>query len=90
MSARPHHVGSPYDKENAEWILAHFKEWGFDAHIETSTCSSPLRSERAAGNDRAHEVHGKAGGAGAVGGSDIESAKPSSSPPTTLTRMMAT
>ena len=35
MSARPHHVGSPYDKDNAEWILAHFKEWGFDAHIET-------------------------------------------------------
>ena len=35
LSARPHHVGSPYDKENAEWILARFKEWGFDAHIET-------------------------------------------------------
>ena len=35
MSARPHHVGSPYDKDNAEWILARFKEWGFDAHIET-------------------------------------------------------
>ena len=34
LSARPHHVGSPYDKDNAEWILAHFKEWGFDAHIE--------------------------------------------------------
>ncbi len=35
MSARPHHVGSPYDKDNAEWILARFKEWGLDAHIET-------------------------------------------------------
>ncbi|MGH9513670.1 MAG: M28 family metallopeptidase [Terriglobales bacterium] len=35
LSARPHHVGSPYDKDNAEWILAHFKEWGWDAHIET-------------------------------------------------------
>jgi N-acetylated-alpha-linked acidic dipeptidase len=34
LSARPHHVGSPYDKDNAEWILAHFKAWGFDAHIE--------------------------------------------------------
>ena len=34
LSARPHHVGSPYDKDNAEWILAHFKEWGLDAHIE--------------------------------------------------------
>jgi N-acetylated-alpha-linked acidic dipeptidase len=35
LSARPHHVGSPYDRENAEWILARFKEWGLDAHIET-------------------------------------------------------
>jgi N-acetylated-alpha-linked acidic dipeptidase len=34
LSARPHHVGSPYDKDNAEWILAHFREWGLDAHIE--------------------------------------------------------
>src|SRR5579864_91164 len=35
MSARPHHVGSPYDKDNAEWILAQLKSWGLDAHIET-------------------------------------------------------
>jgi N-acetylated-alpha-linked acidic dipeptidase len=34
LSARPHHVGSPYDKDNAEWILTHFKDWGLDAHIE--------------------------------------------------------
>jgi N-acetylated-alpha-linked acidic dipeptidase len=35
LSARPHHVGSPYDKDNAEWMLAKFKEWGLDAHIES-------------------------------------------------------
>lgn len=35
LSARPHHVGSPYDKQNADWILAHYKQWGWDAHIET-------------------------------------------------------
>jgi N-acetylated-alpha-linked acidic dipeptidase len=35
LSARPHHVGSAYDKENAEWILAQYKKWGWDAHIET-------------------------------------------------------
>jgi N-acetylated-alpha-linked acidic dipeptidase len=35
LSARPHHVGSPYDKQNAEWILAQYKEWGWDAQIET-------------------------------------------------------
>jgi N-acetylated-alpha-linked acidic dipeptidase len=35
LSARPHHVGSAYDKDNAEWILAKFTQWGFDAKIET-------------------------------------------------------
>jgi N-acetylated-alpha-linked acidic dipeptidase len=35
LAARPHHVGSPYDKQNAEWILTQYKEWGWDAHIET-------------------------------------------------------
>ena len=35
LSARPHHVGSPYDKDNAEWMLAKFKEWGLNANIET-------------------------------------------------------
>src|ERR1043166_10273453 len=35
LSARPHHVGSPYDQDNAEWILARFKSFGLDAHIET-------------------------------------------------------
>jgi len=34
LSARPHHVGSPYDKDNAEWIAARFKEWGWDVTIE--------------------------------------------------------
>ncbi|HUB78955.1 MAG TPA: M28 family metallopeptidase [Bryobacteraceae bacterium] len=35
LSARPHHVGSPYDKDNAEWLLAKFKEFGLDAQIES-------------------------------------------------------
>ena len=34
LSARPHHLGSPYDKENAEFIAAQFKSWGFDTQIE--------------------------------------------------------
>jgi N-acetylated-alpha-linked acidic dipeptidase len=34
LSARPHHVGSPYDKDNAEWMLKKFKEWGYEARIE--------------------------------------------------------
>jgi N-acetylated-alpha-linked acidic dipeptidase len=35
LSARPHHVGSPYDKDNAEWMLSKFKAWGLDTSIET-------------------------------------------------------
>ncbi|MGA2398805.1 MAG: transferrin receptor-like dimerization domain-containing protein [Steroidobacteraceae bacterium] len=46
LSARPHNVGSPYDKDNAEWILARFKEWGFDAHIETFDVLFPTPRER--------------------------------------------
>ena len=47
LSARPHHVGSPYDKDNAEWILAKFKEWGLDAHIETFEVLFPTPKFRA-------------------------------------------
>jgi|SRR5579863_1700768 len=47
LSARPHHVGSPYDKDNAEWILAKFKEWGLDAHIENFDVLFPSPKERA-------------------------------------------
>jgi N-acetylated-alpha-linked acidic dipeptidase len=46
LSARPHNVGSPYDKENAEWILAHFKQWGLDAGIETFYVLFPTPKER--------------------------------------------
>lgn len=46
LSARPHHVGSPYDKDNAEWILGKFKEWGFDAHIETFDVLFPTPKQR--------------------------------------------
>ncbi|MGC2263177.1 MAG: transferrin receptor-like dimerization domain-containing protein [Candidatus Acidiferrales bacterium] len=35
LAARPHHVGSPYDTQNSEWLLAQYKRWGWDAHIET-------------------------------------------------------
>jgi N-acetylated-alpha-linked acidic dipeptidase len=47
LSARPHHVGSPYDKDNAEWILGKFREWGFDAHIETFEVLFPTPKVRA-------------------------------------------
>jgi len=47
LSARPHHVGSPYDKANAEWILAKFKEWGWDVKIENYDVLFPTPKERA-------------------------------------------
>ena len=34
LSARPHHLGSAYDKENAEFIASLFRSWGFDTAIE--------------------------------------------------------
>jgi N-acetylated-alpha-linked acidic dipeptidase len=46
LSARPHNVGSPYDKDNAEWLLAQFKHYGFDAHIETFDVLFPTPKER--------------------------------------------
>ena len=35
LSAHPHHVGSIHDKENAQYLLGKFKEWGFDTRIDT-------------------------------------------------------
>jgi N-acetylated-alpha-linked acidic dipeptidase len=35
LSAEPNQVGSPHDKANADFQLAKFKEWGWDARIET-------------------------------------------------------
>jgi N-acetylated-alpha-linked acidic dipeptidase len=46
LAARPHNVGSPYDKDNAEWILAKFKAFGLDAHIEQFDVLFPTPKER--------------------------------------------
>ncbi len=46
LSARPHHVGSAYDRQNAEWILARFKEWGLDAQIESFKVLFPTPKRR--------------------------------------------
>ncbi len=34
LAARPHHLGSPYGKDNAEWLRAQFESYGWDAKIE--------------------------------------------------------
>lgn len=46
LSARPHHVGSPYDKDNADWLLDQFKSYGWDAHIENFDVLFPTPTER--------------------------------------------
>ena len=46
LTAHPHHVGSPFDQDNAEWILSKFKQWGWDAHIETFDVLFPTPNER--------------------------------------------
>jgi N-acetylated-alpha-linked acidic dipeptidase len=46
MSARPHHVGSPYDKDNAEWLLAQLKSYGLDAKIEQFEALFPTPKSR--------------------------------------------
>jgi len=35
MSSKPHHVGSPWSKQNAEYAANKFKEWGFESKVET-------------------------------------------------------
>ena len=46
LTAHPHHVGSPYDKDNAEWIRAQLQSWGWDAQIETFSVLFPTPRER--------------------------------------------
>jgi len=46
LSARPHHVGSPYGKENAEFIASQFRAWGFDTQIEEFSVLFPTPKTR--------------------------------------------
>ena len=46
LSARPHHLGSPYDKQNAEFIAAQFKSWGYDTQIESFDVLFPTPKTR--------------------------------------------
>ena len=41
MSSGPNHVGSAHDKANAEFQLKKFREWGWDASIETFSVLYP-------------------------------------------------
>ncbi len=41
MASEPNHVGSAHDKANAEFQLKKFREWGWDASIETFSVLYP-------------------------------------------------
>jgi N-acetylated-alpha-linked acidic dipeptidase len=45
MSSQPNHVGSAHDKANAEFELAKFREWGWDASIEEFSVLYPTPRE---------------------------------------------
>ncbi len=46
LAARPHHLGSSYDVANAEWIRDRFREWGWQADLETFEVLFPTPLER--------------------------------------------
>ena len=46
LSAEPHHLGSAYGKQNAEWIRDKFKSWGLDAKLEEFEVLFPTPTER--------------------------------------------
>ena len=46
LSARPHHVGSPYDHDNAEFLAGLYRSWGFDTKIEEFSVLFPTPKSR--------------------------------------------
>ncbi len=46
LSARPHNIGTAYNKENADFILSLFKSWGFDAQLERFEVLFPTPKSR--------------------------------------------
>src|SRR5437660_6725651 len=46
LSARPHHLGSSYDSQNADFIASLFKSWGYDTAIEEFQVLFPTPRKR--------------------------------------------
>jgi N-acetylated-alpha-linked acidic dipeptidase len=46
LTARPHHLGSPYGKHDAEYIRDLFASWGYEAEIETYKVLFPTPTVR--------------------------------------------
>ncbi|HVT58614.1 MAG TPA: transferrin receptor-like dimerization domain-containing protein [Thermoanaerobaculia bacterium] len=46
LAARPHHIGSPYQKENSEFVAGLFRSWGYETRIEEFQVLFPTPKER--------------------------------------------
>jgi N-acetylated-alpha-linked acidic dipeptidase len=46
LSAEPHHVGSAYGKQNAEWMRDLYRSWGLKAELEEFDVLFPTPTER--------------------------------------------
>jgi N-acetylated-alpha-linked acidic dipeptidase len=46
LSARPHHLGSAWGKQNADFIAGLFRSWGYDTRIEEFYVLMPTPKER--------------------------------------------
>lgn len=46
LTARPHHLGSTYDKENAMYLDSLFRSWGYDSKIEEFSALFPTPTTR--------------------------------------------
>ncbi|HEY8550831.1 MAG TPA: M28 family metallopeptidase [Vicinamibacterales bacterium] len=46
LAARPHHPGSPYGKENADFIAGLFRSWGYDVVVTDYQVLLPTPKER--------------------------------------------
>lgn len=42
LAARPHHVGSPWDRENAQFMAELFRSWGYQVEIEELRVPFPV------------------------------------------------
>ncbi len=46
LAARPHHLGSDYDRQNTEFIASLFKSFGYDTHVEEFQVLFPTPKKR--------------------------------------------
>ncbi len=46
LAARPHHVGAPYDRENAQFFASLLTSWGYETTIETFDVLFPTPTVR--------------------------------------------